>query len=345
MTDNDFRFLKSAVDLDDPQRVSNALCHVYDVMQQLDEFNRERAIIKSYNSMHDAWMYVSRPDRRQTIVRVQNKPRKLHSLVELVLKPLVNKKSTMVEWIESYISKYFLMFIQGITLFASDGNDIGPNIGKPAYHRTASCGPKHADATYALMHLNCTGINEIEELQRRRRNSWNCFIERRVYQEMYIYLRGLAEQNYGHMFQMRHIQENVFETCYPLMHINVSSINVTWSIDAIPIAMELTYNTRMPHDGEFYTVVEKYTRTFSGTSYSSGVSCERTVISPDATLRETMFKTQSFFEKTEEWIGSRPLRGGSATSSPMPIQDPWIVAIANTRPPSIRAMQRMFSGA
>ena len=264
-------------------------------------------------------------------MRLGNAPRKLQSIIDTILKPLINKMPTLVVWIEAYVSKYFLMFIQGITLFQSDGadaNNIGPNIGIPAYHRAASCGPNGAGDAYDRNNLDCTGIDlDIVELQRRRRNAWNCFIERRIYEEMYVYVRGILEQNFGHRYRMRHVEQNLFQTCFPLMHVNVGEVVITWT-DFVPLSVKVTYYMRMPLDdqnvnGAFYAVSEIYTRTFLGPFYTANVSCQKQVISPDDYSTETMFKVQNFFAKTENWTMTQSGGGGRRIDKRC-CQDPWI---------------------
>jgi hypothetical protein len=232
--------------------------------------------------------------------------RQLRSIVDLVFKPLVEGMSSMSSWMDSYVTKYFLMFIQGITLFASDGDNVGRSIGRPAYHRLASCGPHNADRTYDNDNLNCDGVDvDIVELQHRRRNSWNCFIERKIYQEMYMRIRNIIEQDFGHRFRMRHVEQRLFQSCFPLLHVSMGAINITWSADMIPIEMKMAYKVRLPHpstgtDGAFHTVVETYKRTFVQAGYELDVSCEKVVVSPNL-QHESFFKRQNFFEKNEVW--------------------------------------------
>ena len=246
-----------------------------------------------------------------TIITYNRANRQLRSIIDLVFKPLVEGKSSMSSWIDAYASKYFLMFIQGITLFSTDGDDIGRSISKPAYHRLASCGPHHADPAYDDMNLNCDGVDvDIIELQRRRRNSWNCFVERKIYQEMYIRIRNLTEQDFGHRFRMRHVEQRLFQSCFPLLHVDMGAVTITWSADMIPIEMKMMYNVRLPHpstgtDGAFHMVVETYKKTFGESSYILDVSCEKVVISPDHQSRDSFFKRQNFFEKNKTLTANR----------------------------------------
>ena len=246
---------------------------------------------------------------------------------------------SLVAWVEAYVSKYFLMFIQGVTLFQSDGDNIGPNIGKPAYHRAASCGPHGATGDYDANNLDCTGIDvDVVELQRRRRNAWNCFVERRMYEEMYMYVRGILEQYFGHRFRMRHVEQNMFQTCFPLMHVNMGDVTITWD-DFVPLSVELTYDMRMPRDdqnveGAFFAVSEKYTKTFVGATYIANVSCQKQIVNPDASSTESSFKVQSFFAKTDSWTMAQHSGGGRRAFSIL-VQDPWIVSILFKTPPKV----------
>lgn len=71
------------------------------------------------------WSFVS---RNNDIVVIDNQNRKMKSCIDLYLKPFINHHHDLDEFVQKYCTETFLLFIQGITLFAEDG----PKIGKPS---------------------------------------------------------------------------------------------------------------------------------------------------------------------------------------------------------------------
>lgn len=265
--------------------------------------------------------------------RGQNQRRQFQSIQNLVLRRMIDGMVNPLAWIESYISKYFKMFIAGITMF-DEGNSNA--LGHPAYHRPSSCGPNNARGPeYNRNNLDCTGIEVgSNEYYRRRRNSWNCFIERLIYDEMYIRLRNIPEQNFGHRFQRQYI-ERVFSTCFPVLDIHVNKVSVEMSRDLIPTSVKLQYNSRMAN-GQYCAIVETYTKTLAGTAYMTDVFCNRIEARGDSLISQSMVKTQSFFHKNESWTLSGQIGGGGQTS-----RDPWIVTTGTERPMSITRLARL----
>ena len=147
---------------------------------------------------------------------------------------------------------------------------------------------------------------------------------------------------------MRHVEQRLFQSCFPLLHVSMGAISITWSADMIPIEMKMAYKVRLPHpstgtDGAFHTVVETYKRTFVQAGYELDVSCEKVVVSPNL-QHESFFKRQNFFEKNEVWTAGRAVPavvvgGGRQRRRQQQhhlgfarVPDPWIVSTSLTRP-------------
>jgi hypothetical protein len=78
--------------------------------------------------------------------------------------------------------------------------------------------------------------------RRRKRNVWNCYIERVIYDQIYKYIMQVDEQDFGHRYQLRYVRQEMFETCYKLNEFYMYDIHV--SMDEtylVPISLELHY--------------------------------------------------------------------------------------------------------
>ena len=136
----------------------------------------------------------------------------------------------------------------------------------PIYHRFYSCGP-HADS-HRIGNLICTTNLTNKELKRRQKLIERCYIERSIFNELYIHetlhfpKTGVQDnqQDTGHLFRMD-LTEKDFKTCFP----------------DITIKIELDYSENFPnkltitrkHNENI--VVLTYTRTFSFTNYGNKV--------------------------------------------------------------------------
>jgi hypothetical protein len=295
-----------------------------------DTFTREQAIMSHRTIFKNTWDHVLDPKYSADMVVVGGKKRKLQSIVDVVLKPFfANKKiTTLLAYIESIVSKRFLMFIQGITLFHDDGTDVlpGNKLGRPAYHREASCGPNNGLMKYKMENLYCLGVKDLDELRRRKRNVWNCMIERKIYNQFYE--RYISEQDFSHRFEMNDMERRMFESCFPLMEIVIGHITVNYDpIYNIPIALEISYRTRMPN-GTYVLVMERYEKAIvQNDVYALSVKCKRTMTQSNNTTLD-FFKTTSFLDNKKEWTRSgRSHAGGSSDNSDdLSIRDPWIVS-------------------
>jgi hypothetical protein len=289
-----FTNMQSAVTQNLSQDLANESIKMWNIVKEKSPYTKERIIIKYINIISKSWKYIH--DNGDATI---NHRGKLKSIIDLVLKPLIAPFRTIEKWLENYTSVYFLQFIQGITLFHDEPND-EPNI--PAYHRSASCGPKRADDDYNLANINCKEFNDLNDLFRKKRNSWNCYLERKIYDEMYITILNIFEQNFGHRLQLRHIEMNNFESCFPLLYFNFISINVLWT-ELIPIGLEIKYKVRDTPNGNFKTIIEKYQKKFNEESYLSTVSCLKSTQENNQENNRiiTEHLTQSVFKHNVNW--------------------------------------------
>ena len=307
MTDSFFLSLRIGIDVDDPQQVADAtdviLSHIPNYKQT--SFKKEQIIMTNLPTLKRAWAYVSRDDRKMINVRFR-RTRSLQALIDLAFKPLVDGCNSLLKWVESYVGRYFSMLLQGITIFANeiDRSDGSHHLGRPAYHRPASCGPSDGGADYEAEHLDCTGT-EGEEYKRRRSNTWNCFIERLIYRSLYLKVLQIADQDFGHRYHLRHFQQDVFESCYPLIHVNVSDdVKFDWQGN-VPVALTIKYNVRNDASGPFVHVIERYGREFSDGVYGRNVVCQRSEIGTmGGRTREIRrcHKMQSYWSGVNPWV-------------------------------------------
>jgi hypothetical protein len=284
-----FTSMLSAITLKSSQNLADGSIKMWNIVKEKSYYDRERIIIKYIDVITKAWKYID--ENGNDIIKVRSK---LKSIIDLVLKPLIKPFRTIEKWLENYTSDYFLKFIQGITLFHD--HDL---LDTPAYHRSESCGPKNADDEYNLANINCIDFTDIQDLFRKRRNSWNCYLERRIYDDMYRTILNIFEQNFGHRLQLRHIEVNNLESCFPLMYFNFIQVKVLWAPDLIPIGLEFTYTLRDNPEGPFKIVIENYHKKFNEESYLSTVSCEK--ITEDNGNITSHRVTQSVFKQKIQW--------------------------------------------
>ena len=335
-----FRALHRSINLDSPQDVANATTRLMSQMHHDGSFKKEQAILTNMVTIKYAWLYVSRIDRKAVEVQFRGR-RPLQGLIDLALKPLINGFNTPQKWVEMYTGKYFATFLQGITLFESERDSSGNfQIGRPAYHRPASCGPANGGPEYEVAHMDCTGV-EGPELLRRRRNTWNCLLERKIYEAIYLNVFQIADQDLGHRYNFSRFQRDVFESCYPLIRASIDRIDLEWDAHAqtVPVAVTIRYDIQaLPQtrgNNQFYTVIERYSRKFDDGVYHSDVFCQRSEIDTDGVSEiRRLHKTQSYFsDGRSPWIrtvtgGHRMIVGkdqGSSSSSEKVVPDPWMV--------------------
>ncbi len=235
---------------------------------------------------------------------------------------------TWTRWIQRYVTSVFLHFIQGITMFGARGDTPGATVGRPAYHRVASCGPWNpsdpgTSRVFERDHLTCDASLTPAELERRRRNVWTCLIERLVYNELYEEFIGL--QDVGHRMNERRVVQRLFETCFALHHISVAMVKLTFDPKHhVPASMFLLYET------PDHRITEEYTRApTGGRRYSVDVTVHvRKEVRPNTSdgsgAGDEYERVQSYFRPPGAWLpvspGAPPSRGGrrgdASTASP-----------------------------
>lgn len=254
-----------------------------------------------------------------------------------------------LKWIRRYLSKYLLMFLQGITIFEARGDTPSSAIGRPAYHRSTSCGswdPRDPEASRAFErdHLTCDPSLDETELERRRRNVWTCLVERLVYND--LHLKFIGPQDTGHSHNERRVTRQLFETCFATHHVMLADVDVELHPRLhVPVSMRLQYHT------PDHRVTERYVRRAlaTGRLYDLDVNVyvrkEVVPLNGDGAGDEYV-RTQSYFQAPTDWIpvspgaapssttASRPAaRGGGGKGRPPQwtpncpgVMDPWLTA-------------------
>lgn len=128
-----------------------------------------------------------------------------------LLRSLQDKHLKLSKQMPTYISDLFENLIKGITYFSNEKESV-----YPIYHRLYSCGP-YQD-THRLGNLICNEKLDKKELVRRRPLIERCYIERLLYNEIYIHeslhFPELGPQDDGHIFRMD-LTKKDFESCFP----------------------------------------------------------------------------------------------------------------------------------
>jgi hypothetical protein len=246
------------------------------------------------------------------------------------------------KWIQRYIAKLLLLFMQGITIFQA--RDDGDTIGTPAYHRASSCGPWSRGAVRSSQgvsqaferdHLVCDASTmSPEEIERRRRNIWTCLVERMVYDRLYRYFIG--EQDIGHLHNEQRVTRDLFERCFAASQISVAALQVSMDrFEEMPVSMTIWYQT------PGHRVKDSFYRTITGRRYRVDVNKDEEDVNATREVRpaanaaggpvEVSERTQSYFREPGEWLpvspGAPPIaggRGGSKRRAMFPgAPDPW----------------------
>lgn len=292
---------------------------VQSLAKATDSGTREHAVIVNRSKMQrlmsvmssDAATYRAHMDRTMRVVL-----------------DLPTGEVSWTRWIQRYVGKYLMMFMQGITLFAA--RDEGVAVGHPAYHRVTSCGPwdpSHPElsAAFERDHLTCDPTLSPQELERRRRNIWTCLVERLVYEEMYSHFIG--GQDTGHLHNAQRVTRQLFERCFALNHLAVA-VNVTFDSNGSPVGMLLQYSTPIDR------VSEQFTRqpTASGGLYGLDVVVRvKREVRPARGAEgpgDEYERIQSYFQEPAQWLpvspGAPPITGGGGWTSNRPhAPDPW----------------------
>ena len=174
-------------------------------------------VFKNASANQKEWlkdMYISSLNEIRAKTLEYNGLRSLHD--KIFVKALECDKAMRLS-----VTTLFENFIKGLTYFAKEQSK-----STPIYHRIYSCGP-HSE-THRLGNLVCnTSLNEIE-IGRRRILIERCYIERLIYDQLYVHetlhfpLSGnsIHQQNVGHLYRLDLTRKD-FETCFPDVKITV----------------------------------------------------------------------------------------------------------------------------
>ncbi len=239
-------------------------------------------------------------------------------------------------WIKRYISKYLLLFLQGITMFASRGDLPDATMGSPAYHRGSSCGlwnpsDPASNKEFEENNLVCNPKLDENELERRRRNVWTCLVERLVYDALYNHFIG--PQNIGHLNNEMRVTRRLFETCFAVNNIIIEG-RVRLAFDSesqVPIGMTIIYVTPR------YRIRETCTRQPSvmpnrGYGMDVNVVVQREVKPKNGQgPGDEYTRVQSYLQEPTQWLpispGAPPHSYGGGRHKWIPncpgVPDPW----------------------
>ena len=300
-------------------------------MLREDRGEVERFLIDCFVDLDTVWKYMKSMEHRMALVDPPRGARpgrgrppqvRLRAVADLVLLPVFRPQGTPEEWVEGYVSRCFMEFIQGITLFEED-LEPGEVLGWPVYHRRASCGPNlrnQADQlVYQRANLDCSTLGQVSldspdtvrELARRARNSMNCYVERLIYDHMWEHTHT-DKQNFGHQLALVNTERRLFESCHYPVATMITSTGVHFGDHAIPLVLRISYL-----HGQV-TANEVYTRTRVGAAYTTEVACIRTEHDPaTGVIRNTRW-TQNYHNKTpRRFAGNNASIADASASSSM----------------------------
>lgn len=310
--DNAINVLISQLQKNDHQGIANTIEYLHmhydqDPTLRIEKVNK---IIEDKQFFIDLWAYVK---GRGNMIEINGKRQAMRNIIPLHFIPFLDGAKSVQGFIQAHVTRQFLRFIQGVTLFREDGDDVlEKQLGIPAYHRSASCGPDNASHAYKHDNMSCRDVQDLDELRRRRRNIWNCRIERLIYDGMYT--RFFNEQNNGHKLQLAHVERDLFETCFAVLHMSLIRVKISSWDENVPIKLEISYNTQInPH--KYMIITETYTRKHKSGLYEADVFGERVALHPDG-RQYAWSKVTNFHNKNAEWI---PMYKAPTITS----LDPW----------------------
>lgn len=174
-------------------------------------------VLKNASANQKEWlkdMYISSLNEIRAKTLEYNGLRSLHD--KIFVKALECDKAMRLS-----VTTLFENFIKGLTYFAKEQSKT-----TPIYHRLYSCGP-HSE-THRLGNLVCsTSLTEME-IGRRRILIERCYIERLIYDQLYIHEtlhfptsgNSIHQQNAGHLYRLDLTRKD-FESCFPDVKITV----------------------------------------------------------------------------------------------------------------------------
>lgn len=313
------------------------LCtRIKSIYPQVSPYNIERIFINNSVLFGDMIQYMedSKDQRYRPVLDVIRKILNLQS-----------GSGIWLSWIQRYVTNIYLHFMQGITIFAE--RDENSSIGRPAYHRETSCGPKTSNA-FEENNLKCYSYLSDSEINRRRRNIWTCTVERLVYDQLHRHFIGV--QNMGHLHNERRVIQQLFETCFAITKLSILSVTVNVDpVFHVPTSMQITYETPSS------IVSEKYTRKYVGPSYLMNVKVDgekkrnqnedflegfsntdsmwyeisinaKKEVSPlpiNSGPGDQYTRTQSYINSPSEWLPVNPNGGGKKWKPNCKVLDPW----------------------
>ena len=180
------------------------------------------------------------------------------------------------------VTNTFNEFIKGITHFSSN-----TGLERPLYHRDQSCGPKIANSSYKDRNRKCILNDNIDEFNRVRLNSKNCYLERLIYDKLWKHFMSQS-QNLGHGNELLRADYDYFATCYPSTVLN---IDIKYESDYYPNKLVISLINPSKN------IIESYNKnilTYNPVKYDTNIKCERIINDNENFIKITESKFQDF---------------------------------------------------
>ena len=205
---------------------------------------------------------------------------------------IISYNTTILNNIFNYLTFYanlrnivtttFNEFMKGITYFQTNSS-----VSRPIYHRDQSCGPNNANTIYKKNNLNCEINIDNDELIRRRTNSKNCYIERLVYDKLWVHFMS-QPQNIGHGNELLNTDYEYFATI---------SIDIKYD-NHFPSKLIITFTNPIK------IIIESYSKniiSYKPIIYNNVNDCERIIFDKENNIKIKENKQQNF-DNIQLWI-------------------------------------------
>jgi len=193
------------------------------------------------------------------------------------------------------ISKLFRILIEGITYFSSEEPPQGNEV---IYHRLVSCGSIENADEFRDNNLVCINKLSPEERQRRKVLTETCYMERKIYEELYINEKFFFSKkgeppsmDNSHISRLNSVEKD-YQTCFPKCEIKVE-INYTEDVPNNVTIIKLKNNIEISR--------EIYVKTFK--KYRFEMKYDPIVFCILTKGDQIYQKYQSFYGKSK-WIKS-----------------------------------------
>ena len=174
-------------------------------------------------------------------------------------------------------TQLFTEFCKGITYFKNQTVEE-----RPVYHRKDSCGTGKKTISDKFKEQY-----SIDKLVSKKEHMRNCYIERLMYSNIYLYT--LHAQDIAHNDELQ-----LMERLYDQVYNDFINIKIVYE-KRTPVEINILTNSKINYN-DFYQIVEQYIKEPN----SNIVKCNKTVTHGDLPIKK-YYKIQTF-DKEEEWI-------------------------------------------